>query len=150
MQLIGDGSNLLLIILGFGLLIAIHELGHFLAARWAGIRVDAAELDRQREAVVEHVARDREGLAQRPALELRGQAARITIHGKPRRMKSAARSPIIVAGASRLPEGMAGITEVSAIGTISSSASVSSCASSPAGVERPGRSAEPGPPGRVA
>jgi regulator of sigma E protease len=41
MQLIGDGSNLLLIILGFGLLIAIHELGHFLAARWAGIRVDA-------------------------------------------------------------------------------------------------------------
>ena len=41
MQLIGDGSNLVLIILGFGLLIAIHELGHFLAARWAGIRADA-------------------------------------------------------------------------------------------------------------
>jgi regulator of sigma E protease len=31
----------LLILLGFGLMIAMHELGHFLAARWAGIRVDA-------------------------------------------------------------------------------------------------------------
>jgi regulator of sigma E protease len=41
MQLLGDGRNLLLIILGFGLLIAVHELGHFLAARWARIRVDA-------------------------------------------------------------------------------------------------------------
>jgi regulator of sigma E protease len=41
MQLLGDGSNILLIVLGFGLLIAVHELGHFLAARWAGIRVDA-------------------------------------------------------------------------------------------------------------
>ena len=41
MQLLGDGGNLLLIVLGFSLLIAIHEMGHFLAARWAGIRVDA-------------------------------------------------------------------------------------------------------------
>jgi regulator of sigma E protease len=32
--------NLFLIILGFGLLIFVHELGHFLAARWAGIRVE--------------------------------------------------------------------------------------------------------------
>jgi regulator of sigma E protease len=40
MQLLGDGSNILLIVLGFGLLIAVHELGHFLAARWAGIRVE--------------------------------------------------------------------------------------------------------------
>jgi len=31
--------DLLLVVLGFGLLIVIHELGHFLAARWAGIRV---------------------------------------------------------------------------------------------------------------
>lgn len=31
--------DLLLVILGFGLIIFIHELGHFLAARWAGIRV---------------------------------------------------------------------------------------------------------------
>ncbi|NCF39719.1 MAG: RIP metalloprotease RseP, partial [Planctomycetia bacterium] len=31
---------MLLIILGFGLLIALHELGHFIAARWAGIRAD--------------------------------------------------------------------------------------------------------------
>ncbi len=40
LDLLGTGSNILLIILGFGLLIALHELGHFLAARWAGIRAD--------------------------------------------------------------------------------------------------------------
>ncbi len=33
--------NLGLIILGFGILIFVHELGHFLAARWAGIRTEA-------------------------------------------------------------------------------------------------------------
>ena len=33
--------NILLIVLGFGLLIGIHELGHFLAAKWAGIRTNA-------------------------------------------------------------------------------------------------------------
>lgn len=33
--------NILLIILGFGVLIFIHELGHFLAAKWAGIRTEA-------------------------------------------------------------------------------------------------------------
>lgn len=33
--------NVLLMIAGFGVIIAIHELGHFLAARWAGIRVHA-------------------------------------------------------------------------------------------------------------
>ncbi len=31
--------DLALVIFGFGLLIFVHELGHFLAARWAGIRV---------------------------------------------------------------------------------------------------------------
>ncbi len=40
MDILGTGSNILLIVLGFGLLIALHELGHFLAARWAGIRAD--------------------------------------------------------------------------------------------------------------
>lgn len=39
MGLIGDGATLILVIAGFGLLIAIHEGGHFLAAKWAGIRV---------------------------------------------------------------------------------------------------------------
>ena len=39
MDALTTGGNLLLIILGFCLLIALHELGHFLAARWAGIRV---------------------------------------------------------------------------------------------------------------
>src|SRR3954466_9482161 len=34
-----SGLDLLLVILGFGLIIFIHELGHFLAAKWAGIRV---------------------------------------------------------------------------------------------------------------
>lgn len=33
--------NILLIVLGFGILIFIHELGHFLAAKWAGIRAEA-------------------------------------------------------------------------------------------------------------
>src|SRR5688572_1935555 len=31
--------DLLLVIVCFGLIIFVHELGHFLAARWAGIRV---------------------------------------------------------------------------------------------------------------
>lgn len=31
--------NLLLVMLGFGFIVFVHELGHFLAARWAGIRV---------------------------------------------------------------------------------------------------------------
>lgn len=31
--------NFLLLVLGFGLMIFIHEAGHFLAAKWAGIRV---------------------------------------------------------------------------------------------------------------
>ncbi len=34
-------GNVLLMLLGFGLIIVVHELGHFLAARWAGIRVHA-------------------------------------------------------------------------------------------------------------
>ncbi|MBM43996.1 MAG: hypothetical protein CMJ36_03150 [Phycisphaerae bacterium] len=38
MSLFSSGFNMLLIILGFGLLIFVHELGHFLAAKWAGIR----------------------------------------------------------------------------------------------------------------
>ncbi|MFM9959233.1 MAG: site-2 protease family protein [Phycisphaerales bacterium] len=33
--------NIVLVLLGFGLVIVIHELGHFLAARWAGVRVFA-------------------------------------------------------------------------------------------------------------
>ena len=33
--------NILLIVLGFGILIFIHELGHFIAAKWAGIRAEA-------------------------------------------------------------------------------------------------------------
>ncbi|MBX3354435.1 MAG: site-2 protease family protein [Phycisphaeraceae bacterium] len=41
MDALTTGGNLLLIILGFCLLIALHELGHFLAARWARIRVHA-------------------------------------------------------------------------------------------------------------
>ena len=36
--------NVLLMIFGFGLIIFIHELGHFVAARWAGIRVHAFAL----------------------------------------------------------------------------------------------------------
>lgn len=35
----GTFFDFLLVVLGFGLIIFVHELGHFLAARWAGIRV---------------------------------------------------------------------------------------------------------------
>lgn len=34
-----EAGHLLAVVLGFSLIIVIHELGHFLAARWAGIRV---------------------------------------------------------------------------------------------------------------
>ncbi|MBK7404720.1 MAG: site-2 protease family protein [Phycisphaerales bacterium] len=37
-------ANLLLVVAGFGLVIFIHEMGHFLTARWAGIRVFAFAL----------------------------------------------------------------------------------------------------------
>lgn len=37
--LLGTGFDLALVIVGFALIIVIHELGHFLAAKWAGIRV---------------------------------------------------------------------------------------------------------------
>ena len=33
--------NVILIVLGFGLLIGLHELGHFIAAKWSGIRTNA-------------------------------------------------------------------------------------------------------------
>ncbi len=36
---LGTFANLLVVIVGFGGIIFIHELGHFLAAKWAGIRV---------------------------------------------------------------------------------------------------------------
>jgi regulator of sigma E protease len=38
-NMLGTAFDLLLVILGFGFIVFIHELGHFLAARWAGIRV---------------------------------------------------------------------------------------------------------------
>lgn len=41
MELLSNGTNVLLILAGFGLLIFVHELGHFLAARWAGIRCES-------------------------------------------------------------------------------------------------------------
>lgn len=37
--LIGTIIDLFTVIVGFGLIVFFHELGHFLAARWAGIRV---------------------------------------------------------------------------------------------------------------
>jgi regulator of sigma E protease len=37
--LLSSLPDLMLVILGFGFIIFIHELGHFLAAKWAGIRV---------------------------------------------------------------------------------------------------------------
>ena len=41
MDFLTSGLNVVLIILGFGILIFVHELGHFIAAKWAGIRAEA-------------------------------------------------------------------------------------------------------------
>ncbi|MCA9285253.1 MAG: site-2 protease family protein [Phycisphaerales bacterium] len=41
MELLTTGTNLLVVVLGFGVLILVHEAGHFLAAKWAGIRTEA-------------------------------------------------------------------------------------------------------------
>ncbi len=38
--ILGTGGNIVLVLIGFGLLVAIHEFGHFIAAKWAGVRVD--------------------------------------------------------------------------------------------------------------
>ncbi len=40
METLGTGANISMVLIGFGLLVAVHELGHFLAAKWAGVRVD--------------------------------------------------------------------------------------------------------------
>ncbi len=40
MELLTSGFNILLIMVGFGVLIFVHELGHFLAAKWAGVRTE--------------------------------------------------------------------------------------------------------------
>lgn len=42
--LLGNAVDLALVIIGFGLIVFVHELGHFLAARWAGVRVLAFAL----------------------------------------------------------------------------------------------------------
>ena len=42
--MLGTTLDFLLVLLGFGAIIVLHELGHFLAARWAGIRVLAFSL----------------------------------------------------------------------------------------------------------
>lgn len=39
LETLGGAFDLLLVIVGFGAVIFIHELGHFLAAKWAGVRV---------------------------------------------------------------------------------------------------------------
>jgi regulator of sigma E protease len=42
--MLGRAFDLALVVIGFGLIIFVHELGHFVAARWAGIRVLAFAL----------------------------------------------------------------------------------------------------------
>ncbi|MCK6476177.1 MAG: site-2 protease family protein [Phycisphaerales bacterium] len=44
LSFLGSVGDLLLVILGFSLIVFLHELGHFVAARWAGIRVLAFAL----------------------------------------------------------------------------------------------------------
>src|ERR1051326_3905129 len=38
-ELLGKAFDLVLVVVGFGLIVFVHELGHFVAAKWAGIRV---------------------------------------------------------------------------------------------------------------
>lgn len=38
---LGTTANMVLVLIGFGLLVAVHEFGHFLAAKWAGVRVES-------------------------------------------------------------------------------------------------------------
>ena len=38
---LGATGDLLLVVLGFSFIVLVHELGHFVAARWAGVRVEA-------------------------------------------------------------------------------------------------------------
>ncbi len=40
LETLATARDLLLVVLGFSFVIFIHELGHFLAARWAGVRVE--------------------------------------------------------------------------------------------------------------
>ena len=44
MPIIGISSNVILVIIGIGLLIFVHELGHFLVAKKVGVRVYAFSL----------------------------------------------------------------------------------------------------------
>ncbi|HOO15744.1 MAG TPA: site-2 protease family protein, partial [Phycisphaerae bacterium] len=37
---LGGTLGLIKVLIGFSIIIFVHELGHFLAAKWAGIRVD--------------------------------------------------------------------------------------------------------------
>lgn len=39
LESLSSAFDLLLVIIGFGMVIFVHELGHFLAAKWAGVRV---------------------------------------------------------------------------------------------------------------
>jgi len=44
LETLANAMDLILVIIGFGLVIFIHELGHFLTAKWAGVRVHAFAL----------------------------------------------------------------------------------------------------------
>ena len=37
---LANSYGVIMVIIGFSLIIFVHELGHFLAAKWVGIRVD--------------------------------------------------------------------------------------------------------------
>ena len=41
MEFLSGLASILLFLLGFGLLIFVHELGHFAAAKWSDIRTEA-------------------------------------------------------------------------------------------------------------
>lgn len=41
MEWFGTSTNFVMVVIGFGVLIAVHEFGHFIAAKWAGVRVDS-------------------------------------------------------------------------------------------------------------
>src|SRR5213078_27045 len=40
MSILSQVPSFLLLVLGFGFVVFFHELGHFLAAKWAGVKVE--------------------------------------------------------------------------------------------------------------
>jgi len=77
--LLANLINIAIIILGFGVLIFFHELGHFIAAKWAGIRAEAFAVG-----MGPVIASYRKGIGVRPGSTTKAVDQRIRDHLKSR------------------------------------------------------------------